>query len=390
MDAVDHNADVLSILRQDPLQAALTSSTLRSFHISKQFSDNKAALTSLDYDISGNKCITTSLDETLRIYDCMGGKREQVLLSKKYGCNLAQFTSQTGCVAYASTKINDTIRYLSYDTNEYIRYFVGHTRRVTSLQRSPTVATVMMSAALDGVVNVWDLGLVKPASTVTPACTSGGGVEDRGISAAYDPSGMVIAVAVGSNVLQLYDVREVARGPFKSQSIAAEAGQALVAGIRFIPPLGDHLLLAMTDGSCHLLDSFSLQHCASLQQQQQQDKTESQDAVNGGAHGDTLPALDRMQSAFLGQNVTVTPDGKTVVAGGQNGSISYWDIARFTGADASGGASTSGQRAPVLVPDGVWNGSHDGSVGVCAFNQHILECITGAQSLAIWTSSTTF
>ncbi|KAJ2333099.1 hypothetical protein GGI00_002488, partial [Coemansia sp. RSA 2681] len=343
MDAVDRNAEVLNILRRDPLQAALTSSTLRGFHISKQFSDNKAALTSLDYDLSGNKCITTSLDESLRIYDCVGGKREQVLFSKKYGCNLAQFTSQTGCVAYASTKINDTIRYLSYDTNQYIRYFVGHTRRVTSLQRSPAAATVL-SAALDGVVNVWDLGSVKPASTVTPVACAGGGVEDRGIAAAYDPSGMVIAVAVGSSVLQLYDVREVSRGPFKSQSIAAEAGQTLVAGVRFIPPLGDHILLAMTDGSCRLLDSFSLQPCASLQ------GARPQGVVDGSAHLDTNSpraangvggeALDRMQSAYLGQSVTVTPDGKTVVAGGQNGGISFWDISRYTGTDAQGVGSS--------------------------------------------------
>ncbi|KAJ2744965.1 hypothetical protein GGI20_002539 [Coemansia sp. BCRC 34301] len=390
MDISDQSPDVLNILRRDPLQAALTSSVLRGFHISKQFSDNSAALTSLDYDASGSKCITTSLDESLRIYDCVGGKREQVLFSKKYGCNLAQFTSQAGCVAYASTKINDTIRYLSYDTNQYIRYFVDHTRRVTSLQRSPTAATVM-SAALDGVVNVWDLGSVKPASTVTPVC-AGGSVDDNGIAAAYDPSGMVIAVAVGSNTLQMYDVRELSRGPFKSRPIVAEAGQALVAGVRFIPPLGNHIMLTMTDGSCHLLDAFSLQPCAKLQY------AKPQGSVSDGVHVDPSSpkaangvgeALGRMQSAHLGQNVTVTPDGKTVMAGGQNGSILFWDISRYTGADALGG-STSDQHPAALVPDGVWNGSHDGPAGVCAFNPHIMECITGAQSLAIWTSSSTY
>ncbi|KAJ2057052.1 hypothetical protein GGI17_005858 [Coemansia sp. S146] len=387
MDTIDHNADVLNILRRDPLQSALTNSTLRGFHISKQFLDNKAALTSLDYDSSGSKCITTSSDESLRIYDCVGGKREQVLYSKKYGCNLAQFTSHPGCVAYASTKINDTIRYLSYDTNQYIRYFVGHTQRVTSLQRSPTVATVL-SAALDGVVNVWDLGSVKPASTVTPACVDGS-VEERGIAAAYDPSGMVISVAVGSAELQLYDVREVSKGPFKSQSILDIAGQALVAGIRFIPPLGDYILLAMTDGSCHLLDAFSLQHCASLK------GANPQGAVNGGnpvptnGVGGTGSALSKMQGAYLGQNVTVTPDGKTVLVGGQNGSISFWDISRYTSA-AAHDSNTPVLKPSVLTPDGVWNGSHDGPVGVCAFNPHIMECITGSELLAIWTSSSSY
>ncbi|KAJ2731430.1 hypothetical protein IW152_004574 [Coemansia sp. BCRC 34962] len=387
MGTIDPNADVLNILRRDPLQSALTSNTIRGFHISKQFSDNSASITSLDYDPSGNKCITTSSDESLRIYDCVRGKREQVLYSKKYGCNLAQFTSQTGCVAYASTKINDTIRYLSYDTNQYIRYFVGHSRRVTSLQRSPTAATVL-SAALDGIVNVWDLGAVKPVSTVTPACVRGS-VEERGITAAYDPSGMVIAVAVGSAELQLYDVREVSKGPFKSQSILGAASQALVAGIQFIPPLGDHLLLAMTDGSCHLFDSFSLRHCASLR------GTSLQGAVNGGNPGSTNGvggdglALSKMQGAHLGQNVTVTPDGKTVIVGGQSGSISFWSILGCTSAEALD-CNVSASQPPVFVPDGVWSGSHDGPVGVCAFNPHIMECITGAQTLAIWTSSSNY
>ncbi|KAJ2812085.1 hypothetical protein H4S07_001638 [Coemansia furcata] len=387
MNTIDHDTDVLNILRRDPLQSALTNNTLRGFHISKQFSDNIAALTSLDYDASGNKCITTSSDESLRIYDCVGGKREQVLYSKKYGCNLAQFTSHSGCVAYASTKINDTIRYLSYDTNQYIRYFVGHSQRVTSLQRSPVAATVL-SAALDGVVNVWDLGSVKPASTVTPVC-GGGSVEERGITAAYDPSGMVICVAVGSAELQLFDVREVLKGPFKSQSISDIAGQALVAGIRFIPPLGDHILLAMTDGSYHLFDSFSLQHCATLRGADLPgDANGAGFATINGIGGGGF-ALRKMQDAHLGQNITVTPDGKTVVVGGQNGSISFWDISRYTSAEANA-SSASTLEPSVLAPDGVWNGSHDGPVGVCAFNPQIMECITGAQALAIWTSSAAY
>ncbi|KAJ2462291.1 hypothetical protein GGI02_005495 [Coemansia sp. RSA 2322] len=373
MTDIEHTAESLSELRRDPLKAALTSAALRGFHISKQFPDNKALITSLDFDISGNKCITTSMDESLRIYDCVQGKREQVLYSKKYGCNLAQFTSQPGCVAYASTKINDTIRYLSYDTNQYIRYFVGHSRQVTSLQRSPVAATVM-SAALDGVVNVWDLGSVKPASTVTPACLAAGGVLERGIAAAYDPSGMVVAVAVGSAELQLYDIREITRGPFKSQSIRDVSGHALVAGIQFTPPLGDQLLLAMTDGSCQLLDAFSLQPRAHLIRASAPGSRLNGSRAMGG------DALSSMQAAHLGQNVSVTPDGRSVIAGDDLGSILHWSISQ----PASGHLAEQGTVQ--LEPSGVWNGSHDGAAGVCAFHPHIMECVTGSQSLAFWTT----
>ncbi|KAI8322637.1 WD40 repeat-like protein, partial [Martensiomyces pterosporus] len=220
----DHDSDIskaaLTVLRQNPLKAALTKHAIRGFRMAKVFADNQAAITSVDFGASGTHCITTSSDESLRIYDCSRGVREQVLYSKKYGCNLAQFTSQPGCVAYASTKLNDTIRYLSYETNQYIRYFVGHKEFVTSLDRSPVGGmAAVMSAALDGTVNIWDLNAVRPASTAVPACKSGSSARDGGIVAAYDPSGMVIAAAVASSEVQLFDVREVARGPFKTAPI---------------------------------------------------------------------------------------------------------------------------------------------------------------------------
>ncbi|KAJ1717905.1 hypothetical protein LPJ61_007060, partial [Coemansia biformis] len=233
--------ETLEVLRKDPLRQALTNTALRNFQMAKLFADNKAPVTSLDYDVAGTRCITTSHDESLRIYDCERGVREHVSYSKKYGCNLAQFTAQPGCAAYASTKINDTIRYLSCDTNQYIRYFVGHKDAVTSLQRSPNQASsTLLSAALDGSVRIWDLDQVDPACTVTPTGTRS--VADGGIAAAHDPSGAVVAVAVGSAEIQLLDVRELARGPFLSALIEPPGAKgAAIAGVQFIPPTGDHI-----------------------------------------------------------------------------------------------------------------------------------------------------
>ncbi|KAJ2495835.1 Transcription initiation factor TFIID subunit 12 [Coemansia sp. RSA 1972] len=244
------DSETLNVLRKDPLQAALTTSALADFYIAKQFPDNNALITSVDFDITGTHCITTSCDESLRIYDCASGVREQVSYSKKYGCNLAQFTAQPGCVAYASTKINDTVRYLSYETNQFIRYFAGHTGMVTSLQRSPNAqSTSMVSASMDGTVRLWNLDTVKPVCTVE---VDGG---KNGVAAAYDPSGTVVAVAAGSQAIQLYDVRKLTKGPFISAPIASNL---TVAGLKFMPPTGDYILLAMSDGSILLLDAFQL------------------------------------------------------------------------------------------------------------------------------------
>ncbi|KAJ2118464.1 hypothetical protein IW147_006435, partial [Coemansia sp. RSA 720] len=79
------DSETLNVLRKDPLQTALTATALTDFYIAKQFPDNKALITSVDFDITGTHCITTSRDESLRIYDCASGVREQVSYSKKYG-----------------------------------------------------------------------------------------------------------------------------------------------------------------------------------------------------------------------------------------------------------------------------------------------------------------
>ncbi|KAJ2643051.1 hypothetical protein GGH99_008619, partial [Coemansia sp. RSA 1285] len=202
----------LSTLRSDPLKTALTRKSISGFRLMKQFKDNKAPITSLDYDPTGTRCITTSADESLRIYNCVQGKRDRVSYSKKYGCSLAQFTKQSGCVAYASTKLNDTVRYLSYETNQFIRYFVGHSGRVTSLQRSPDGSSTMMSAALDGTVRIWDLGVSGPTVTVNPELLAGNAsVKTSGIAASYDPSASIVAVVLASSETHLFDVREMKR-----------------------------------------------------------------------------------------------------------------------------------------------------------------------------------
>ncbi|KAJ1952034.1 hypothetical protein GGI12_006348 [Dipsacomyces acuminosporus] len=229
-------------------------------------------------------------------------------------------------------------------------------------------------------VNIWDLNAVRPASTTKPMCASASSVKDRGIAAAYDPSGMVISAAVASSEVQLFDVRELGRGPFKSAPIpfssAADQSQTLVAGIRFVPPVGDYILLTMTDGTSRLIDAFSLQQHLALS------------SPSRGAHGHASPGdsaskttVERMSQASLGQNMTVTPDGKTVIAGCENGGVAFWDIANRLDPhmQESDGLYT-------LSPDGVWSGSHDGPVSVCSFNPHMMECITGSSSLAFWTS----
>ncbi|KAJ1904102.1 hypothetical protein LPJ81_002695 [Coemansia sp. IMI 209127] len=386
MATEEYSVQTLSVLRSDPLKTVLTKKSIGEFHIAKLFKDNKAPVTSLDYDPTGTRCITTSADESLRIYTCVQGTRDRVSYSKKYGCSLAQFTKQPGCVAYASTKINDIVRYLSYETNQFIRYFVGHSGRVTSLQRSPDGGSTIMSAALDGTVRIWDLGSADPAATVNPVLSANSdnrSVNELGIAASYDPSASVIAVALASSEIQLFDVREMKRGPFKTAPLAPEmshmatgnAPASVVAGVKFIPPFGDHILVAMADGSSRIVDAFSLECRLSLALATTNRNTHEPGVQNEGGP----PALERMQQGYFGQRVTITPDGTTVLAGCDNGSVTFWDIPTTRDVEAKSSALP-------LRPVGVWDGAHEdgGAIGVCAFNPHLMECFTGSSSLALW------
>lgn len=63
-------------------------------------------ITSLDFDDSGDHCITSESDESLHIYNVKEGRHFKQCLSKKYGVKLAKFSHSSTSVIYASTKEN--------------------------------------------------------------------------------------------------------------------------------------------------------------------------------------------------------------------------------------------------------------------------------------------
>lgn len=89
-----------------PTPVAFTTELVKSFRPSKTLhyhKDNKE-ITSVDFDDSGEYCITSAEDETIQLYDAKLGKHSKTIHSKKYGASLARFTHHaTNCI-YASTK----------------------------------------------------------------------------------------------------------------------------------------------------------------------------------------------------------------------------------------------------------------------------------------------
>ncbi|KAF8966196.1 member of Set1p complex, histone methyl transferase [Entomortierella lignicola] len=98
-----------SLHAQTPPPIVLTPALLGSLKVSKIFKDNTQIITSLDFDDTGAKCVTSAQDESLHVYDCITGKLDKTLFSKKYGVHLARFTHRSTNVVYASTKEDGNI-----------------------------------------------------------------------------------------------------------------------------------------------------------------------------------------------------------------------------------------------------------------------------------------
>jgi COMPASS component SWD2 len=141
----------------------LTDQLLQSLKVAKVNKEHTRTINSIDFDNSGGLCLTSSDDESIRVYSCNSGKLHNTIYSKKYGCSLAKFTHRSNNIIYCSTKTEDSIRYMSLHDNKYLRYFKGHTKPVVSLEMSPGDDT-FASASVDSTIRFWDLR--NPQSTV--------------------------------------------------------------------------------------------------------------------------------------------------------------------------------------------------------------------------------
>ncbi|KAF9430495.1 member of Set1p complex, histone methyl transferase [Podila epigama] len=299
------------LIAQTPAPVVLTPALLESLKVSKIFKDNTQIITSLDFDDAGTKCVTSAQDESLHVYDCVTGKLDKTLFSKK----------------------------------------------VVALEMSPLDDQFL--AGSGDAVRLWDLR--------SPNCQ--GAVSIVGTPAlAFDPSGMVFAVCLGST-LRLYDVKSFDQGPFK----IAEVGQSLGLNTAAIEATQ---LEFSTDGKNILVTTASDAHYIV-------------DAFDATTRFRLMGHYTYSNETFLsGGEASWTPDGKCVVSGSHDGGIYIWDIAQATmdaAALAAGGglagsmmnnglgsnigsASSSGGNGG-SVGNG---GGHNGGTGSIGGNTHLL------------------
>lgn len=386
----------------DSPRLLLNENVIRNLKFSKVFRENSGRINSLSFNDAGDLLITASDDESIIIYDCMQGTSKRALNSKKYGVDLIKYTHASSTAIHASTKVDDTIRYLSLHDNKYIRYFSGHQDRVTCLVMSP-LEDIFLSCSLDKTLRLWDLR--------SPNCQGLMHLPGRAI-ANFDPDGLIFAVGLSSDKLNLYDLRSFDKGPFSSFKVPGthstsqndslnssfssagstissvncnSGGDAMVvsnsnggaAGVssinsewislRFSP---DERLIALltADEQIRLLDAFNGSLMCQLSTHDCADSTNSESSSNKAA----LTAANQQQQftdtqlrTQIPQNVTFSPDSQFLFCGSSEGVVNGWDI-------------KSGRKIAVLTSENV------GPVCHVEFNPKYMLLSSACTNLILW------
>ena len=243
----------------------LTPAVISVFKPSKVFTThNSAPFSSLSFDGKGDFLITAAEDETMQLYNCKTGKHQKQLYSKKYGVHLARFTHKSTAIIHASTKEDGQSvessyeeRYSAFPCSQMefvISPFTTTTTSDTSkdTKRGPC-AHLQLESTADGksqpesllskcrlrttpsslarLTTPYDCGIFVRRTlmyvlraqrySIAHAALSQGLLNIAGHpSAAYEPSGLVFAVALNlrSSVL-FYDQRFYDKAPFLSVAV---------------------------------------------------------------------------------------------------------------------------------------------------------------------------
>ncbi|KAG5916928.1 hypothetical protein E4U61_003183 [Claviceps capensis] len=320
---------------------------------------------SIDYDDEGELLMTSASDETIQIYNVKDGRHEKSLLSKKYGVKLAKFTHTSSSILYASTKQNHAIRYLATHDNSFIRYFDGHDDNVTNITVHPG-SDNFISCSRDNTVRLWD--------TQSKHCQGQLFLRSPYL-AAYDPSGMVFAVACPrSGTILLYDARNYDKAPFATVDVVEQCHkidqQNLVKGWTKLEFSNDgKSLLVGTNGNGHfLLDAFEGTLKAYL------------DRPVGGARrqGATSPSSNSNVAADPSDpessgDCCFAPDGRFIISGSKQDVLVYDSLASIP-------------HNKILKPMATLQDKRD--TAVLAFNPRYNFFATANQDLVFWLPDT--
>lgn len=298
-DYTDYTDDFLRISNSMRLE----DSNIVKFRVAKEFTENKR-INSIDFSQDGRTLISSSDDDTIRLYDCEKGALKRELFSKKYGVDHIKYTHAHNTVIHTSTKENDTIRYLSLHDNKYLRYFVGHEKRVVTLCMSP-VDDTFLSGSLDQTVKLWDLRYEKWTGQL--ACNSPP-------IASFDPEGLIFTVGTEST-LRFYDIRNYEKGPFNQVKFEEKSPSFRCWKSLKFSPDGKQMLITTNTEAIYILDAFTGQ------------------LLNKLTIGS--PATEPIE---LPSEASYSPDSQYILSGSEDGCLHIWSM-------------KTGNKISILKPD---------------------------------------
>eukprot|EP01121_Diplochlamys_sp_Union-15-3_P014992 TRINITY_DN4869_c0_g1_i1.p1 TRINITY_DN4869_c0_g1~~TRINITY_DN4869_c0_g1_i1.p1 ORF type:complete len:223 (+),score=43.51 TRINITY_DN4869_c0_g1_i1:466-1134(+) len=153
---------------------------------------------------------------------------------------------------------------------------------------------VFISGGLDETVRFWDLR--------TNICQ--GILRKKGM-VAFDPQGLVFAVATDPNLVKLYNIKELSRGPFSDLVVNHGMGSINWAGIKFSND-GMHIVLWTELCLVFVIDAF---------------KGDRLFDFNVRGDNNWNPCPPSIDASF-------TPDSQYVLAGCPSASIQIWSVAQ--------------------------------------------------------------
>lgn len=162
------------------------------------FTEVESTVVSTDFSLDGKYYVTSNENNQILWFDCLKGKRRNLINSFKYGAGLVKYTHGKTAVLHTSTKVNNDLRLLDVEQQSYFKYYSGHSAHVTSLTTSAD-EDIFASASEDGTIRIWDFRENHSVGKVNVYINSP--------VVQFDPSGLFFSVGFENETILMYDMR---------------------------------------------------------------------------------------------------------------------------------------------------------------------------------------